>query len=490
MPSPKQVTAIFDIGKTNKKFLLFDEEYTVIEKHQTELEQISDDDGDPCEDLEKLESWIKDQINKAEEKYQIQGLNFSGYGASLVHLDEKGEPVTPLYNYLKSYPEDLLKQFYESVDGKEKFSLQTASPPMGMLNSGLQLYWLKHQKPELFSKIEIALHFPNYLSYLFSERESSELTSIGCHTGLWDFEKMSYHHWLMDEDVQDLLPSPTSVNQTVEKGDMKIGPGIHDSSAALAPYLIGMNDPFMLISTGTWSITLNPFNEEPLAYEELEKDCLCYLDIYGNQVKASRLFLGAEYSHQKKKIEEYFGEKIQEDELDLELELINERVLVTDREQKLQLEKAYNSGPYPQEKKGDWKLEQFPSSKKAYYQLMLDLVTIQSESIKLAEGSGKVDKMIVTGGFSQNEFFVSLLATFFPYKKIYTSSLSDASALGAAMVLNENTVIANGVKQSQDDGAEQRMGIASQPRNDLKELLGLKKVNAIEGLNLKNYSWV
>ncbi|WP_234572581.1 FGGY-family carbohydrate kinase [Rhodohalobacter sp. 614A] len=495
MSSPKQVTAIFDIGKTNKKFLLFDEKYAVIEKHQTELEESTDDDGDSCEDLAKLTDWIKDQISEANKRYDIQAMNFSAYGASLVHLDKNGEPVTDLYNYLKNYPDELLSEFYESAGGKETFSLQTASPPMGMLNSGLQLYWLKHRKPGLFSSIETSLHFPNYLSYLFTGRKVSELTSIGCHTGLWDFDKMNYHQWVDREEVRNLLPSPKAISEfSVNDQDIKVGPGIHDSSAALAPYLMGMNDSFLLVSTGTWSITLNPFNDEPLTYEELERDCLCYLDIYGNQVKASRFFLGAEYSHQKKKIEDFFGESVDENSSAFDVALMKETIKNRKSGQGLDLEKAYSSGPFPQEKQGDWQLDQFSSAKEAYNQLVLDLVYIQSESIKLAEGNNKIGKLIVTGGFSQNVLFLSLLATFFEDKEIYTSSLPNASALGAALVVNEESVIRNEVEQSHVSKLESHLGQTSPDKSrdldDIKKLLDLKLVKPLGNLNLENYSWV
>ncbi|MCG2589746.1 FGGY-family carbohydrate kinase [Rhodohalobacter sulfatireducens] len=494
MPLQKPVTAIFDIGKSNKKFFLFDENYAVIEKTQTQLEEIEDDDGDTCEDLRQLELWIKSEFHKAQENYRVKTLNFSAYGASFVHINQNGEAVTPLYNYLKEFPEELLNQFYRTVGGREKFSIQTASPPMGMLNSGLQIYWLKHQKPELFEEIETSLHLPNYLGFLFTRKKTSELTSIGCHTGLWDFEEMHYHPWVRKEEFQHLLPNPQSVTKVVEDNGISIGPGIHDSSAALAPYLIGLNEPFMLISTGTWSITLNPFNKEALTYEELEKDCLCYLDIYGNQVKASRLFLGAEYSHQKKKIINHFSVDVNRSWMNPDLELLKDLIDNQRQEQKLLIEKSYNSGPYPQKQSGYWQVSNFSSAKEAYHQLMLDLVSLQVKSIELAQGSMNTEKVIVTGGFSQNDLYLSLLATFFPDKQIYTSKLSDASALGAAMVLNERTVFASGAKQFQSeiDDSTKRISYPDigRDRNDFNELLGLKKINEIDDLNLKNYSWV
>ena len=71
---------------------------------------------------------------------------------------------------------------------------------------------------------------------------------------------------------------------------------------------------------------------------------------------------------------------------------------------------------------------------------MLDLVSIQAESIKLVLGTVETKKIIVTGGFSQNSSYIHLLASFFPDKEVITSRLPNASALGAAIVINKDTI--------------------------------------------------
>ena len=436
------VTAVFDIGKTNKKFILFDEQYSVIQKQQTTLDESEDEDGDPCENIRQLEQWIHSKLRGArrDDSIQIEALNFSGYGASLVHLDQEGNTIPPIYNYLKSYPVTLLNEFYEKYGGREQFALQTASPPMGMLNSGLQLYWLKHKRPDKFDKVHYTLHFPQYLSHLATGQKVAEQTSIGCHTALWDYSQNDYHQWIRQESLLDLLPPVQPVSTTFEipyQGtSFKVGIGIHDSSAALAPYLFASDDSFMLVSTGTWSITLNPFNKEPLTYEELQRDCLCYLDVYGNQVKASRLFLGNEYMHLTKKMSRHFGTEHRQGTVELDPDLLNQLSREASPAKKIALETAHSSGPFPGENAGDWQLDPFSSYTEAYHQLMLDLVSIQIESLRLAQGSNEVKKLIISGGFSQNDFFVTLLASCLPDKDVYTASAPHASALGAAMVMD------------------------------------------------------
>ncbi|MFD2635210.1 FGGY family carbohydrate kinase [Pedobacter mendelii] len=190
---PKTVAAIFDVGKTNKKLFLIDENYNIVYERSARFVETKDEDGDPCENLESLRSSVYDSLNQVFQlkEYDIKAINFSTYGASFVYLDEKGEPLTPLYNYLKEYPEDLKKEFYSTYGGEEKISLETASPILGSLNSGMQFYRLKKEKPEIFARVKYALHLPQYLSYLITGKAVADITSIGCHTQLWDFEKMN-----------------------------------------------------------------------------------------------------------------------------------------------------------------------------------------------------------------------------------------------------------------------------------------------------------
>lgn len=51
------------------------------------------------------------------------------------------------------------------------------------------------------------------------------------------------------------------------------------------------DEKFILLSTGTWCINMNPFNEDPLTKEQLEQDCLSYMSINQKPVKYSRFFM-------------------------------------------------------------------------------------------------------------------------------------------------------------------------------------------------------
>ena len=241
----------------------------------------------------------------------MKAINVAAYGASLVFLNDQHKTIAPLYNYLKPFPEDLLNKFYADYGGKNSFSIRTASPVLGNLNSGMQIYRLKYQRPEYLNALNAVLHLPQYLSYLLTEEYSSELTSIGCHTNLWDFEKNNYHEWVYKEEMIHLLPANKIVNEIAGTyQNIPVGVGIHDSSSALIPYLLSVKEPFILLSTGTWSISLNPFNHSSLTETELKNDCLCFLSYEGKAVKASRLFAGNEHEQQVRRLAVHFNKPV------------------------------------------------------------------------------------------------------------------------------------------------------------------------------------
>lgn len=432
----KDVTAVFDIGKTNKKFYLFDKNYKEVHKEYTRLDEIEDEDGFPTEDLSALQIWLKqcfDRILSAKD-FNVTSINFSTYGASLVHLDKHGRILTPLYNYLKPFPSDILEEFYTKHGSEDIIATETASPQTGMLNSGLQLFWLKRTKPEIFQKIRYSLHLPQYLSYLFTGIPVSDYTSIGCHTNLWDYGKQEYHPWVYEEDLEGKLPpvvsTKTSINAHHKGKPLKIGVGIHDSSAALLPYLLGEHKPFLLLSTGTWSVAMNPFTAESLSAEDIEHNCLYYMRMDGNPVRASRFFMGNEYNLQVKKLTTHFNKAEgyhQGMKFNLDIyQKLQANMLPRFRFEGIQLK-------HESAEKTD--LNVFDNFEEGYHQLMFELLGLQYQTIEHAIGNTSIKKIYIDGGFADNDIFVKLIANHFTQYKVRTTQLPLGSALGAAMVL-------------------------------------------------------
>jgi sugar (pentulose or hexulose) kinase len=435
--SQPNVIAIFDVGKTNKKLFLFDENYNILSEESTRLENIKDEDGFECENVDMLTQWIKAEFEKisSSRDFNIGAVNISGYGASMVNVNDSGEPITPLYSYLKPYPQGLKEKFYNTYGGESLISRQTASPVLGNLNSGLQLYRLKYERPELFSQLKYALHLPQYLSFIISSVMASDITSVGCHTQLWDFEKNRYHDWVFAEGLQNKLAPIYNMDQTVTVVNgvnrIPVGIGLHDSSAALIPYLKLFNEPFILLSTGTWCISLNPFNHSMLTDFELQNDCLCYLTYEGKPVKASRLFAGYEHEEQIKKLADHFNKGVN---------------YYTEVKYNPSCLKSLQKTDIPASKGTTAMLQQsvfdkraitgFQSYEEAYHQLMQDIVSQQYYSTQLVLEGNHVKRIFVDGGFGKNEIYMHLLADAFPNIEVFAASMAQATALGAALSIH------------------------------------------------------
>ena len=416
------VIAIFDVGKTNKKLLLFDAQYNVVYEHSEQLPETVDEDGDPCEDVALLTRWMKESFAhlRADDRFDIRALNFSGYGASFVYIDAKGEVTAPLYNYLKPCPDAFWKKFYHNNGNIHKLCVETASPPLKSLNSGLQLYRIKLEKKDLYKRIAFALHLPQYLSYVFSGQLLTEITSLGCHTHLWDFRKHDYHAWVVKSGLVKKF-APLSNNPVAGSFEgIPVGVGYHDSSAALVPYLKRHHDPFVLVSTGTWCISMNPFNDTPLTVDDFGDDCLCYLTPEGKQVKSSRLFAGPMHEQTVEVLRSHYG---------LSGNAINDISYDPTKIPKPAIRAKGN-------RRSEVIIEEYIGlDAQEHYHLgikhIIELLKPKIERILTSE----VKQIFVDGGFSQNKVFMRMLADGFPSYNVSAASVPQASALGAAMMM-------------------------------------------------------
>jgi L-fuculokinase len=419
---------IFDVGKTNKKVLLFDEQYKLLQEESITLKEIADEDRFPCEDVNALTKWIQRKFSEIllRKDIDVKAVNFSAYGASFVHLDGRSNIVAPLYNYLKPYPENFKRRFYDAYGGEDLIARETASPVLGSLNSGMQLYRLKYEKPEVYKNIKYSLHLPQYLSFSISKTPSTDISSVGCHTNLWSFTKNGYHDWVYKEGLDKKFAPLYSGDKIVGSSNDKIqtGIGLHDSSAALIPYLTSFHEPFVLISTGTWCISLNPFNHSELTGEELKQDCLCYLSYDGKPVKASRLFAGYEHEQQVKRLARHFQKAIDYYQtVEYSAAFLNE----------MQAGNKFSTRSF-----SELNLVEFTSYEEAYHHLMWNIVQQQTISTNLVIAGMEVRKIFVDGGFGKNPVYMRLLAKAFPGIEVYAAAVPQASALGAAFVIHHH----------------------------------------------------
>jgi sugar (pentulose or hexulose) kinase len=251
---------------------------------------------------------------------------------------------------------------------------------------------------------------------------------------MWDFDRMRYHDWLGDEGIT--LPDPESASRTsriqLHGRQLEVGIGIHDSSSSLVPYLKNSGKSFVLLSTGTWCVIMNPFSQEPLTADQLRGNCLCYLSTDRKPVKSSLFFMGRVHDLNVERLTAFFGEKqgiyrtLQPDPGELRL------VRTETRKGRYFFKSGVPDNLVDQQAD----LSVFGSFRDAYARLLADLTGMVVDALKLVlPGHESPDILYITGGFSKNPYFTGFLALAFPGTRVFTSEVANATSLGAAMVI-------------------------------------------------------
>ena len=86
----KECCLVFDVGKTNQKYFVFDAENKILVREKVSLSKIEDEDGHSAENIYEIVSWMRESLETllASDIFVIHKVNFSAFGATLIHLDE------------------------------------------------------------------------------------------------------------------------------------------------------------------------------------------------------------------------------------------------------------------------------------------------------------------------------------------------------------------------------------------------------------------
>ncbi|MEJ7678600.1 MAG: hypothetical protein WKG06_12225 [Segetibacter sp.] len=251
------------------------------------------------------------------------------------------------------------------------------------------------------------------------------------------FSKNDYHEWVYKEGIAEKLPPIVSSDHifpaVFDENSYKVGIGLHDSSAALIPYMVNFHEPFILVSTGTWCISLNPFNQQPLTPEELKHDCLCFLHYKGAPVKASRLFAGNEHEEQVKRIAEHFNQN----PVRYKTIEFNPQIIASLQKKMLPAEAGNTIELITKSLFAKRDLSAFDTDEEAYHQLILDIITQQKVSTQFVLQGTEVKRLFVDGGFSKNSVYMNLLGSAFPNLEVFAASMAQATAVGTALAIHK-----------------------------------------------------
>ncbi|MES0884203.1 FGGY-family carbohydrate kinase [Roseibium sp. SCP14] len=293
---------VIDIGKTNAKVAVVDIDAEREIGVLTRPNKVLSGPPFPHYDIDGHWHFICDALKQLHSEFGIDALSVTTHGASAVLLTEDGSLAAPVLDYEFDGPQTLATD-YDAI--RPEFS-ETGSPRLGMgLNVGAQLYWQFRSDPTLLDRTATILTYPQYWTYRLTGIRANEVTSLGCHTDLWNpsqncFSSLVKRMGLAGkmapvkravDTLDPVLPAVAAVTGLPE--NVAVSCGIHDSNASLLPHLLRRQAPFSVVSTGTWVIVLALGGET--VHLDPTRDTLINVNAFGDAVPSARFMGGREF---------------------------------------------------------------------------------------------------------------------------------------------------------------------------------------------------
>ncbi|HEY3621220.1 MAG TPA: FGGY family carbohydrate kinase [Roseiarcus sp.] len=415
--------AVFDIGKTNMKVVVFDAAGQVVAERGHPNGSLLPDARWPYKRLYTEGAWtfLIGALKELGARFPIEAISISAHGAAGVLVGDKDDALPAV-----DYEFDIDGAIAAEYDKVRPLFEETLSPnlPRG-LNLGRQVYYLQRRFPTEFAAARAFLGYPQYWSWRLSGVAATEFTSVGSHTDLWRPKEGDLSSMVDRLGWRRLFPplrkawdtlgtlKPEIAADTGLAPDVRIVCGAHDSNASLVPHLLSRREPFTVISTGTWVIVMAVGGKGRL---DPKADMLANVDVRGEPVPTARFMGGRE-----------FGVLAGDTAADAE-EADLTRVIASGA---LALPAFSDQGGPFASRKGviEGETPTTPKARAALATLYAALVT--AHVIERLEAPGD---LIVEGGFTRSPAFAAVLARLMPGRKVMVAPMSAGAAAGAAML--------------------------------------------------------
>ncbi len=449
--------AVLDVGKTNKKMIVFSED---LEPLHTEYKVFEADESGAVhyEPVEETEQWFFEQLGTLARSYDIKVISITTHGATQVFLDEKGVPALPTPAYTTPVPDGFDERFYQRAGSERALHKSYATHNLGMANLARMIAFVQERFPEAFQRVRTILNYPQYFGFKLTGNMGADCTFTGCHSYLHDFDRMDWSPVADALGIRDLLPDsihkpgdilgtvhPEVAKTTGLSSDTLVTYGIHDSNASLLPFLIQNEDRFALNSTGTWCVAMCPAQDHALSEQDIDHGVFYNCDAFGRPVKTSNFMGGQERSTWWNLIQKLnkvdpvpaFDPALCEDILGQASAFILPGVLP-------------GTGPFPNSpsRVADcgraWLLQEIATGaaegpqwlRQPGYAMAVLSLGLAVQSCEQLNRAGVEDGMTIyiEGGFRHNETYCQMLGALYPQSEVVLTDLQEATAFGAALL--------------------------------------------------------
>ncbi|MDL2229727.1 carbohydrate kinase [Treponema sp. OttesenSCG-928-L16] len=456
----KYAIAVIDIGMTNKKVAVYDDRLNQIDaQYKNFSPQLID--GLECHGLEAMEDWFLEKLADGAKRFPIKVIAVTTHGATFVCTDTAGNVSLPSIFYTHEPGDAFHDEFYREFGSPEELQKATCTPYLkAMINMAKGIYFAKKRYPEAFAKTAYLFNYPQYWGFRLTGIYGMEGTYMGCHSYLWDWEKQRLSTAAEKLGLVPLMPgrlhnswdilgtiTPELAERTGLPGETIVTMGIHDSNASLLPHFAKKGETgFVLNSTGTWCVLMNPVKDHGFSPDEIGKVVFFNISAFGGPVKTAIFLGGQEFESWSRLI---MGIHKRDDippfNKDLYITILKERRAF------LMPELTAGSGQFPNSKPrvledgkeyhfagmsagstGTALPPVFGDYERAFALLKISLV-MQTLTALERSGLAPGNEVYTEGGFRRDRAYNALLSAALPDNRLFLTGIAEASAFGAAM---------------------------------------------------------
>ena len=421
-----ELVAVVDLGKTNSKIALVD---TAAAEEVSVVKQASVVDAGgmyPSLDHEAIEAFVMESLSSLSSTYKIDAITVTAHGATAALIDSSGKLALPVLDY-EFQGIDEVRDEYEVH--RPSFA-ETGSPKLpGGLNIGAQLYWQHAKFPGEFASTRCILTWPQYWVHRLGGQKYNDVTSLGCHTDLFNPRQNRYSslvdtmgwHSLMPATIRSGQSSGTLAPVIAKRVGLSpttpIYSGIHDSNASLVPHLLTQSSPLTVVSTGTWFIVM-AVGGTPIELDE-SRDSLLNVNAMGQCVPSARFMGGRERELTSRSSE-------------VNEEALNKLLSNTQAPSMLMPSVVQGTGPYP-DATSTWIGESCSDDPELHdCALALYLALMTHECMEMIGSAGPT---FIEGPLAQDRLYAQML-TAISERPVLISDSETGTSIGAAMLIS------------------------------------------------------
>ncbi len=318
--TPRALVATIDIGKTNKRVVLFDPSLAVVDQVAESIAEVTGPGGVRFEDIKAIEDFVDAALAEFARHYPIGAVGISSHAGTWVGLDESGRRSLGVIAYTNDRAQSESQALLERLGGEELLYQETATPRLpAFVNMGIGVGFAQRHFLKEYEKTAHIVNLPQYLGFRLTGALSVELTYLGCHTYLWNLRRNEYSRLAWEVGYRDRaprVPTPTrSLFRPICDGaarrlgigrDCMIHLGVHDSNAALVAAVGPVpQEETALLSTGTWCVAMAP-GEGRLSADDRRRGIILNLDVDGRPVRTSIYRAGGLYATLRAMVDDRF----------------------------------------------------------------------------------------------------------------------------------------------------------------------------------------